>query len=219
MAELQAYVTATGLAAWSGMKATGITTYVDAPDALATTLSMLPENRTKLTVTSANGDNVTATNRTHGHVQYAGGIDLKMPALAVVCGILPFDLPVLVVQSSGTFTVVDQGTVSLSGIPFHRITVERDIVEREAGAGADLRSAVDLYFDPSTHLLAKSAGVFQLPGAGRHRFVRVLTFGNYTASGTMRIPASLSETLDGQATWSLTLTSVNTATPPANNIF
>jgi hypothetical protein len=219
IAELKAYEKVTGLSGWSGMQASGTTTYVDAPELMATTLSMLPGNRVKLSVTSSKGNNVTVTNGDFGHVHYAGASDSRLPALAIVGGLIPFDLPAFVVNSPTSFSIIDQGTVTLSGEALHRVTVERVINHRDGGVGGDQRAPVDLYFDPSTHLLRKSAALFMLPSAGRHRFVRVLTYANYTASGSTQIPHLISETLDGQATWSLQLSSVSLTAPAADNIF
>ena len=219
LAELQAYANVTGLGAWSGMQASGTTTYADTSAPLATTLNMLPGNRTRLVVTSSKGDSVTATNGIYGHVQDAGGGLSALPALTIAAGIVPFDFPALVSQYPSSFTILEGGTATIDGTPFHKITVEMDISQIDGGNPFERRAAIDLYFDPASHLLKKSAMTVQVPGAGRHRFLRVVTYAGYTSSRTLRVPTSISETLDGRATWSLQLSSVNTTTPPANTIF
>lgn len=49
--ELQIHAQKVGASAWRGMYATGTMTYARAPDPLPTTLTMLPGNRVRLTVT------------------------------------------------------------------------------------------------------------------------------------------------------------------------
>lgn len=219
LAEIQAYVAAAGLTEWNGMQATGTMTYTGAPASLPASLDVLPGNRVKLVITDQHGEDINATNGGFGHIQFAGHPDSPLPAVSVAGGLLPFDMPALVAQSPTSFNVIDGGVVQLADETLHRVTVEISILHRDAGAGSDSRAAIDFYFDPSTHLLKKSATIFMFAGGGLQRFVRVLTYGEYKTSGPLRIPTKISETLDRQATWSLQLTTMNTTTPPAVSLF
>ncbi len=216
IAELQIYAQKVGTSAWRGMQATGTMTYANAPDPLPTTLTMLPGNRARMVVTTSKGDTVTCTNGAFGHAQQAGGRDAGLPALATAAGIAPFDLPGMAALSPSGYSIVDRGATTLENQSLHRISIETVLQDRDAGAGADSHSVTDFYFDSETHLLRKSASVTLVPGAGRHRFVRVLTYANYKTSGAILIPTLISETLDGRATWSLQLNTIDTATPIAN---
>jgi hypothetical protein len=219
LAELNSYAAATGLEGWHGMHAFGTTEYSDGPAPLATKLDMLPGNRSRLVVTTTSGDRVLATNGPYGHLLSPAGKDQPLPALSVNGGILPFDLPSLVLKAPGAYTVIDGGTVNLGDQPMRRVTIEAPIPFGDGGVQEETAAVVDFYFDPSTHLLRKTASLFMVPGAGRHRFVRVLTYDRYAASGSIQVPTHIYESLDGKATWSLTLSSIDTSNPPADSTF
>ncbi len=214
LAELQAYATAAGSAAWKGMHASGTTVYADSSKALPTTLNMLPNHRVRLVVTTPKGDSVTVVNGERGHVQYAGGSDTSLSAHTVAGGVAPFDLPGLVALHPEGYTILDLGTLNLGGESLHGVSIQADLHSSDGITGEEKRSAIDFYFDPATHLLRKSAVLITLPGAGLHRFLRVLTYADYKISGSSLVPSSIAETLDGQATWTLQLTAIDTTSLP-----
>ena len=218
IAQIQLYARKVGASAWQGMQATGTMTYANALDPLPTRLTMLPGNRVRLTVTTSKGDTVTGTDGVLGHAQQAGERDARLPALATAAGVAPFDLPGLVALSPSGYSIVDHGTITLENEALHRISIGTVLQNRDAGAVVESHSVTDFYFDSGTHLLRKSASITLIPGVGRHRFVRVLTYANYKTSGAVLIPTLISETLDGRATWSLQLNTIDTTTPIATPV-
>lgn len=217
--ELQAYAKAVGSLAWQGMQASGTSLYADRTDSLPTTLSMLPGHRVRLAVTTSAGDDVTVVNGEHGYMKSAGGKAIKLPVNTTFGAFAPFDLPGLIALHSEGYAILDLGTVVLDGETLHRISIQADLHNADGADSPDKRSAFDFYFDPATHLLKKSAVMVTIPGAGLHRFLRVLTYSSYQKSGLVLVPASLSETLDGRAIWSLQLTTIDSTTPPSPTNF
>ena len=213
--ELQLYTKKMGLTAWHGMQATGTVTYGNLADSFPATLLMLPGNKIRMVLTSAQGNTIASTSGYSGHMQQAGGKDAGLSSIATAAGIIPFDLPSLASLSASGFRIVDRGMLVLEDESLHRVTIQMALQIRDAGAGADRYSVTDFYFDSKTHLLRKSASSALVPGAGQHRFLRVLTYGDYKTSGDVLVPTLISETLDGRATWSLHLDTVDAVTPPA----
>jgi hypothetical protein len=216
-AELQANLQSTNLTNWAGMQAEGTVTESGATDSLPATYSMLPLNRMKLDITHPKGHYVLKVNGLNGSVQYQdASTDVLTPAFAVA-GIAGFDVARAVLSSPDDFSVVDDGAISIAGLTLRRISIERVLtasaVEREKN------SVLDCYFDPKTHLLQKTASVVTLPRAGRQRFLRVISYGDYRTVGAMTIPFSISETLNGLPTWTLSISSIDTTNVPSDDAF
>jgi hypothetical protein len=108
---------------------------------------------------------------------------------------------------AATDLLIDDGSLTIDGQSYHRITLEYP--PPSAGNVNHFSSwiVVDLYFDPASHLLEKSAGISRSIGSSAVS-LRVLTYGDYQKSGAAIVPMQYRETLNGQIAWTLQLTQV-----------
>jgi hypothetical protein len=67
-----------------------------------------------------------------------------------------------------------------------------------------------MYFDPTSHLLVKTATAIALGGMRNTSLLRVVTYADYRAVGSSLIPFRYIETLGGQPQWTLQLSSAQT---------
>jgi hypothetical protein len=220
-AELLANVQASRLDIWRGMKATGSIIEVGFPDAVPATYEMLPNGRARLEIQHANGDYARVVNGLQGHVIGPRAKPLALSLESVAGGIAPLDIAQTVIASENQFSIVDGGMMPVGGKMLHRVTVERSILPNpiQADPANKSHSVIDCYFDPQTHLLAKTAMVVLLPAAGSQRFLRTISYTNYKVVGQMMVPSSMSETLNGQPTWSLSLETIDIENLPTTNHF
>jgi len=105
--------------------------------------------------------------------------------------------------------LIDQGLVSVEGHTYHRITLESPPLA--AGNANDFASwaTLDLYFDPQTHLLEKSASSVHGGEGTQAIMLRVFTYGEYQKVNGTSFPMKYRETLNGQLAWTLQLTEIH----------
>jgi hypothetical protein len=121
---------------------------------------------------------------------------------------------------NNTVSLIDQGTVLVDGANLHRITVEAPWISTSSkGQSESGISITDLYFDPKTKMLFKSANVLQ--GADRRlaHYIKVVSYGDYRPVSDVQIPFSLSESLNGRRDWMLQLHSVQFSTGLKETLF
>lgn len=105
-------------------------------------------------------------------------------------------------------TIVDGGMITISGESLHRITVERPLHPAQSKLTSDNTSVIDLYFDPKSSLLIKSAVAVPISWSDPERYVEVTTYADYQSVNGVLIPFSCSRTINGQPEWTLQLSSV-----------
>lgn len=220
VAELTAYKSAIGGAAWVGMQASGMLSFAGSNESLPATLAMLPGNRGRFDVTRANGHDLTVLNGNHASVTYAGSQKKIIAPTSAVAGVVPFDLPLEAISSGATHSIVDQGDASLDGHTLHRVSVGVPLPPRHLRLPDDpVQTTVDLYFDTETHLLYKAATLIAIPGTSTPVLLRVTTFEDYKPFGAGQIPTTLTETVNGQQMWVLTLSDIDLKNLPSRSAF
>ena len=115
-----------------------------------------------------------------------------------------------------TASLLDRGVTSIEGVSLRHLTVEYFATNAKAKTKESV--ATDLYFDPVSQLLVKSASSIRLNGvsspfsSGNHiRGLRLV-------SGSM-VPFRFTQTLDGQLQWTLQLMEVELNPAFKPNIF
>lgn len=216
LAEIQAYRRAISLGTWMDMEGTGQLTST----ATDSTGGKSPHNATlwirdhhgyRLDVEKPNGTSSLRMDGQYGVVEHANGTVRPMDARDAVPGLLAF--PALMEANFPTSTVmlIDQGTVSVDGTVLHRITVEKpwpgDPVD--PATGNPLTTVTDLYFNPQTHLLMKSAIAVLGSQPSPEQMLEVITYGSYSAANGMLLPQLYRQTLNGQILWTLQLNEVH----------
>jgi hypothetical protein len=210
LVEVRAYQKAIGLAAWTDMQGTGSITLNTADKGVEnTSLSILGQSQYRLDVETSKGTKSTRMNGAVGAVQYEDGH--KRPVDATDAGAGLFGFPLL---NDSNFPeprigLVDNGIVSIDGVPLHRITVEwpwaGDPVDTN---GNVLTNVVDFYFNPQTHLLMKTANAVVGSKPSPTRLLRVISYDDYRVVNGMEVPYRYRQTLNGQLMWTLQLNQV-----------
>lgn len=191
----------------TGMQATGALT--DSFSSNPATLTIQDGNAFRLDIDTSAGQRST---RIHGRVGATREIDGKKHSLAFVnasSGLFVTPMLLSSVIAATAVSVLDQGSLTLGGANLHRISVAFAANAASSVTTVDKVSVIDLYFDPSSHLLQKSAIFTQLDPLDRERYLQVTTYGNYKAVSGVFLPFSLSATLNGQQQWSLAISELN----------
>jgi hypothetical protein len=119
--------------------------------------------------------------------------------------------------TSSRIALTDENIYDGTGQSLHRITMEYPL-ESATGSGLANRTATtDLYFDPSTHLLAYSVDAVAFHGSTRQIFNRVTAYGDYQQFSGIKVPTAIKQYLNGQLQWTLQLSQVTVnSAPPAH---
>lgn len=207
--EVIAYLRAVGFKNWVGMQATGTITPRTAPlSPLPATLTILGEDKYRLDIQKTAG---TVTIRYSGpaaSIRNEKGLVTLLPDQTAAVGLFAFPHLFLTDFGSTKTTLTDQGIVQVDNRPLHRLSSEVALRNRESnGSGHDENVVTDFYFDPTSHLLVKSATLLKVPGTSALA-LRVVTYDDYRAVDGTQIPFRYVETLNGSRQWSLQLNSV-----------
>ncbi len=204
--EVGAHRLAVGGLPWTGMQGTGQITFGASSTAYSVTLSNFGPRAFRLDVTTPKGISSTRINGFVGKVQESDGTTTAMATDNCLAGLFSFELVRATPLSSPTLTLTDGGTSTIEGVVLHRVTLERATMGHNPTTKQRQTVAVDLYFDPSTHLLVKSRAPVDI---GRNvRLVSDVTYGDYRPVGTVMVPFHFAETIDGQQYRSLQLSAV-----------
>lgn len=214
LAIVRSYQKAVGNAAWADMEATGEMI----PEALRSagetpgqdaTLWISGQQRYRVDVQTPKGAISIRMDGVYGAMQPPGGHIIPMDARDAVTGLVAFPQFEGAAFPAGNASLIDRGTVPVDGTKLQRVTAE--VPWMDSAAKDQPQSGVsitDLYFDPTTHLLIKSANVLQGTDPGLSRDIKVITYGDYRTVDGVQIPFLLSESLNGKRIWTLHLSRV-----------
>lgn len=216
LAEIRAYRSAISLGAWMDMQGTGqftstATDSTGAKNAHNATLWIRDHHGYRLDVQKPNGTSSLRMDGSYGVVQHADGRMRSMDARDAVAGLLAFPALMEATFPASTVMLIDQGPATVDGTTLHRITVEKPWPgdPMDAATGNPLTTVTDLYFNPQTHLLMKSALAVLGSQPSPEQMLEVITYGNYSAENGMLLPHSYRQTLNGQILWTLDLNEIH----------
>ncbi|WP_260703475.1 LolA-like protein [Edaphobacter flagellatus] len=206
LSEVLEHLKVVGAAPWTGMQGTGTIAYANETASYPATLTIQGSSKFRLDGQAAKGTLSIRIDGRVGKVQEADGRTFPLAPETASSGIVQFQMLRLAdLQTASSLT--DHGVVSFDQSSLHRTTIERYF--SPASKFRPLTTvATDLYFDPQTHLLAKSANSIQIDGAGNNRLLRVITYEDYRLINGMMVPFRFIQTLDGQKQWTLQLSEV-----------
>jgi hypothetical protein len=205
--EIQAYRKSVNVAVWTDMKGTGeFTPSAPNSNVESATLWLLGHNGYRLDIEKNQGRRSIRTQDFYGAVQHAGGQIEPIDVRDAIKPPIAFSLVDGAGFPGANVTLIDQGDVTVDGASLHRISVAIPWPGNPIDAKGNPRTSVtDLYFDPKTHLLMKSANSILGSNPTPERYLRVMTYGDYRAVRGMLVPYNYEETLNGQALWTLQL--------------
>lgn len=109
--------------------------------------------------------------------------------------------------SAGAIT--DLGVDTVNGRAVHHVAMSRQFPPgADPGGIITAHSTIDLFIDAQSFLILQMAHV-AADRTGRHSSARSVTFGHYRAVDGAMVPFSITESLGGQKTWSVTVSSID----------
>jgi hypothetical protein len=217
LTELTGNLVAAGSSSWTSLTGTGQITYGAAnSSAYSATLSILGEAEFRLDAQTSTGPLSIRISGSRGSIQEADGRRFPIPPDTAATGIFQFVQPRRANLPSLKQSLLDRGPATVDGASLRRVTLAFAAKNRDIATGKPANIATDLYFDPSSHLLVKSANFIGVDGGHNNHFLRVVTYEDYRQVGNSMIPFRFTQTLDGQKQWTLQLTEVqlNPTFPP-----
>ena len=208
LAEWSSHRGAVGSDPWKGMQGTGKITY-GSQDSTAydASLTNLAGDSFRLDAKTNKGE---MSIRIHGRLGKTKGGDAvtPLPSDTAAAGLFPFERARLNRYTGAGTSLVDHGLTLISGTQLHRITLETPTLSRNPVTKSQETTATDFYFDPTSHLLVKTADSVQIVVGQRAKFLTVIMYGDYRKVGNSMIPFRYTETMDGQLYWTLQLSEV-----------
>jgi hypothetical protein len=116
-------------------------------------------------------------------------------------------------------SLLDQGMITVGGASLHRISMGIPWPNAQSTGQTHPPTVIDLYFDPGSNLLVKSAALVVDSSSGPARYLQVISYGDYQLSGGMTLPYLYSEQLNGQLLWTLQLNSIQLQSGLADSVF
>lgn len=201
------YLNAVGVTSWAGMQATG--TYSQSNGLSGTaSLSIGTSDQFRLDLSTSSGTRSTRIDGNFGMMVEADASQFPIPPYAAKIGIVGFARLFSPDVGTTASAIIDQGLVSIAGVSLHRITVEEAVLVNAVPIGSGTPSVTDFYFDPSSHLLKISTAFVQLNSTDRGRYLVVVRYDGYQSAGTLSLPHSIQQTINGQPQWALNLTDI-----------
>jgi hypothetical protein len=120
-------------------------------------------------------------------------------------------LPICTINAAtldSTATIIDMGTVKFGSAVVRQIRIQRSLPGDTNGSLSKLTRR-DFFFDPTSSLLVEIQDAVHPPAdAVNGTLLHVLDFGNYQKINGIVVPFSVTETLNGQQTWTVQLSSL-----------
>lgn len=196
------YLKAVNVLDWKGMQASGILTD-DSGNANQATLAILNADHSRLDVQTSDGERSIRISGIYGKTLEANGKSFSMAPATAKAGLLAFPRLLVATFSSSDAALIDRGLVQIGTQSLHRLTLEESVFSSEISANNHDINVTDLYFDPSTHLLLKSASAVQLDSADRERYLVVISYSDYQRVQDSLVPCTYRQSLNGQQQWTL----------------
>ena len=206
---LTAYRHAAGTDTWTGIEATGkiVPEEIHGVGANASqdaSLWILGHQGSRLDIQTPRGVISIRIDGTSGGMQRPNGRITPIDAADAVTGLVAFPELQDSTFPASSISLIDQGTVYVDRVGLHRITMEVPWTHTtSSGMQRSGISITDLYFDPKTHMLVKSANILQGTDTKLALYMKVVTYGDYRARDNTHIPYLISESLNGRQVWML----------------
>ncbi len=223
--EIVEHIKAVGASTWHDMYATGKITYPNGDKAEVddATFSILNGDSYRLDINAPQGTRSIRVLGGFGAIQESDGTkDFLLPSTAAQ-GLAAFPQLRVATFPTNHTSIYDKGTLTVDGKVLHRLAVERPLGSVAMGDYSATKKrtppdiVTDLYFDPTSHLLSKSAASIRLSGS-RSEFIQCVTYDDYQKIDNSLIPFRFTQSLNGQVQWVLQLDHVelNTGLKQAN---
>lgn len=219
LSEIVEHLKVVGTGPWTDLQGTGQITYPAGgsgdSEVDSAVLSVLGARNFRLDVTTPKGIRSTRIAWHAGAILDTDGTKAFLPEATAAFGLVEFPRVRAEDLSGGNASVIDDGFVTVNGQALHRISLVYPFIPVSARINPASQAlpalkpatdlAVDLYFDPTSHLLIESAELIKLAGAGNQQFLRCTSYGDYRQVGGSLIPYRYIQSLNGETLWVLQL--------------
>lgn len=217
LVELKAHRAAVGGIPWVGMMGRGKITYgSDSSTSYDATLSNIYQDGFRLDAAAQSGETSIRIYRDFGKVQAVDASISTIPLETALSGLFPFEMARFdpTSEALSSMSMIDHGLTMIGSTSLHRITLERPSLDPTSRVTVTTAThVIDLYFDPATHLLAKSAVYDTVARSRNIPFLFVVSYADYRNVGNVLVPFRYSETMEGQPYRTVQLSTV-ALTPP-----
>jgi hypothetical protein len=205
LAALAEYISQLSLASVTGIQATG--TLTDQFSSSPATLTYDNQGSLRLDISRSQGQTSIRMQGGYGAILGPAGSKHTLTAATASGEWLPSPLLLLFKYNDGQTTVIDQGIVNTSTGALHRITLGFPALT--PSSPAQPTTVIDVYVNPSTNLVTKTASEIRLDTRDRASYLQVVTYGSYKSQAGSLLPFTYAVTLNGQPQWTLQLDSVS----------
>ena len=213
--ELIDLVKAIGLTGWKGMVATGTITVAGDATPHAAQLSVLGGAEYRLDVTRDAGIESTILNGSRGMFIPASGSRTLISSDVASLGLISIPRLLATSYPASSTVLTDGGMLTVSGTALHRITLD-DPSTDDTGSPWN---TIDLYFDPASGRLVETVAAVHLSTSDAALYLLETTYSDYRVTGVATLPYTVTQSLNGQLQWTLSLSTIDTATIPSTTIF
>jgi len=184
LTEILDHLKVVGAAPWTGMQGTGTIAYGNDDTTYKATLTIQGSSRFRLDGQASTGALSIRINGRSGKIQEPDGKVFPLLPDTAATGIFQFELPHLSNFPDSASSLIDHGTSVANGQTLHRMTFEAPVVRSQSDTKKPKTIATDLYFDPKTHLLSRSANSIHIDGGGKQSipprdYIRGLSTGGW----------------------------------------
>jgi hypothetical protein len=207
---LASYLKSINASAWSGMQAVGTFSSPNGSSIVLSpaTLTVRDGDSFRLDVQASEGNRSFRIEGGIGQVLESDGKKHVIPPITARSFLVAFPHLLIPGFPEAQTILLDRGLVTIEAGSLHRLTVIEtvllDSLHTQSSTGV-----LDLYFDPTSHLLVKSAQYVQLDSRDRAHYLQVISYSNYQTVEGVQIPFTISQTLNGQKQWALNLAEVH----------
>jgi hypothetical protein len=206
LSEIVAHLEAVSATGWQDLEGTGTLTFPTG-DTHSALLDLRGADFSRLDIVMNSGTRSFRVQGSSGRFQDEVGNQGSLLAATSRCGIVAFPIVWFDAATSSLVSLLDNGIYMGTGQPLHRVTVEYQLAPGTYTKG-DLTVATDLYFEPNTHLLLYSVDSLAFSNVSGAALLRVTSYSDYQKFGSLLVPATIQQSLNGQAQWSLQLSQV-----------
>ncbi len=209
------FVKMSGVASWKGLTADGTITYAGDPAAYPAHIAVLGIGHYRLDATRAEGKQSTVFNGSQGVFLSAKGTPSSVSSDISTLGLLAFPRLLSPEYPTPKSILTDQGAATIGGKPLNRITLDDPALDSNAMPW----KTEDLYFDPATGRLVESVALVHLSTSDAALYMLETSYGDYRTVNGVTLPYTYTQSLNGQLSWTLSLTTLDSQVTPSPSVF
>ena len=208
------FVKLSGVSGWKGLTAEGTIKYANGSEYPAH-VAVLGMDRYRLDVDRAEGKQSTVITGTTGVFLPASGKSVAVSSDINALGLLAFPRLLSSQYPNAKSIWTDQGSTTVGGKVLYRITLDDPATD----ATGNPWKTEELFFDPGTGRLVMSTAVVHLNSSDPALYMLETSYDDYRTVNGITLPYSYTQSLNGQTSWTLSLTTIDLQAIPTPALF